>query len=1318
MRRLVTFLIFILSAVCFSKAAGIVSGTVFRISTTYTGNKTLMVENSALDNGKQVSVWTETGTNSQRWRITSAEDGAFYIDNAYTGKRLLRQSNISIAQSALNTSSAYQWTLIPITGVGYDDCYYITNKTGETDYVLELVPGAAIDKDAAPVRLAEKSNEKLPRQIWKIEQTQDIPNEVTIAMQGAMMDGWANRHFKWLSEETTGIWGEAECLEIILDAYETTGQKKYKEMFETAYAYFVSGNGGWNVQGNGKDWCSWNAYNDDVTWAVLASIRAHHLFKSHPNQDINYLKLAKDNFDTMYKRALRSVDGLTLLGWSEDEGKTGPLSCSNGPAEVAACYLAEATGDSLYYRKAKMLYDNQRIYFYDSSTGRVYDGFDSNWASPYNQGTFLGTAVMLYNRYKDEKYKKDAELILKFSYDDFCNNNNIITACNSEEDPYDKIRAIMFRYVRRFAVEFGRPEYSEWLQKNALQAYNNRNSSGLSRVNWEVKTDETVDWTPHSAFSAVAAAVNSKIDVTTTVKAAFDNIQAGSFDYISRVYSENHLAGNQMELVDMEDGGYLGYNIVDCQNDFATAVEFTLSNGATARTIELRLGSPTGKLLASVIVPASDNSFKTIQGTLNEELVGRNNIYLVFKGTANALRIKSFKFISGGTNFSEIENNDITDDGGVLESQYAGVNAQNSLTKLTDNDASTKYVVENKSDLWIEYTASARYVLTSYSITSADDNALCDPKSWTLYGSKDGTTWSALDTRTGQIFGNRKSTLNFSVSSDVDFQYYKLHITANNGASNTQIAEWQLFGERHTDSYVQDFTKSGGTLSSKASIDGSDDSLLSLNDNKAETYYSIAASELPVWIQYKSDVAVQLKGYSITAAGDSKYDPKSWTIEGSADGQNWTEIDSRSNEVFSARYICNNYEKSNSAKYTHFRLQITAANSNEVRISEWQIHGTSLNTYDVTSNKGGVITARWEGKSGEEYGKLIDGSVSKKYLVDGYKSFWAIYQSARPLVLTAYSLTSANDNPTKDPQTWVLYGSNDNKKWTILDEQKNQEFIYRNTTLYYPVEGADKYTYFKLDVLENKGAKGIQLAEWQMFGLFNEYQEDITENGGTLTALHPATDGTSLSDLTDNNEISKYYLDITKNVFGEGIWVKYQSPISMILSSYSLTSSNDSQNNDPKEWKLQGSNDDVNWVDIDSQSEASFDSRSERKVFNVNTENGYTYFRLFITARKGVAKGFQLAEWELFGSPASGIGEETIENDAIKFYPNQVVDLVTIELVEESVVTICDLKGTIMESFTLQQDMSKIDMSNYQSGTYILKIQSDSYSKTGFLLKQ
>jgi hypothetical protein len=545
--------------------------------------------------------------------------------------------------------------------------------------------------------------------------------------------------------------------------------------------------------------------------------------------------------------------------------------------------------------------------------------------------------------------------------------------------------------------------------------------------------------------------------------------------------------------------------------------------------------------------------------------------------------------------------------------------------------------------------------------------------------------------------------------------YFKLHITDNNGGTHTQVGEWQLFGDIDFDPYYNEITDNGGVLTTS----GNTATLNALTDNDAASIYSTSASGLPVWIQYKATTPVQIMAYSITSGDVIADAPKSWVLQGSNDGESWTNIQSKTNEVFDLRYIKKSYAVSTSNTYTYFRLQINAlfdANATEVRIAEWELFGTSISSYDITSHSTGVLTAQFPGNTNEKLDRLTDKSRTGKYCVSNQKTFWAKYETPRAARLIAYSLTSANDAPDRDPKSWILYGSNDDSNWTEIDRRTNEDFQYRYATQYYLTPTNAKYSFFKLDVTGNNGANTIQLAEWQLFGEYNEYAADITENGGILTASHPASNGTSLQALTDNKEATKYYLSIPS--FTNGVWFTYQSPAPVALKHYTLTSADDTPNNDPKTWTLQASNNGTDWTNIDTQSDIIFVNRCERKVFPASSGTAYTYYRLSVTERfKNADRGFHLAEWELFDTDNTAIiVPERTKQTTIS--PNPAVNDVTVSLTEKSFLSLFDMQGRLLYTQQAEPRAVTIPVNTYQPGVYLLRITSGNASESHRFIKK
>lgn len=140
---------------------------------------------------------------------------------------------------------------------------------------------------------------------------------------------------------------------------------------------------------------------------------------------------------------------------------------------------------------------------------------------------------------------------------------------------------------------------------------------------------------------------------------------------------------------------------------------------------------------------------------------------------------------------------DITDNGGVLSSQFQSNRPDENFEKIIDNDINTKYYQNGKKALWVQYRSAVTAIVTRYTITSGSDVEERDPKNWTLLGSNNGTSWTTLDSRTEEDFPTRKLTRTFEINNTQTFLYYRLNILSNGNNNNTQFAEWELFQRKN-----------------------------------------------------------------------------------------------------------------------------------------------------------------------------------------------------------------------------------------------------------------------------------------------------------------------------------------------------------------------------------------------------------------------------------------------------------------------------------------------------------------------------------------
>lgn len=475
-----------------AQTAGITSGRIYTIESKLS-NKLLNVSNASIDNSANVDCWTNTGSVAQRWIVTSIGNSVYTLINVASGKLL---HIVAAPSDSVNVDQ--------FTDTGSDDVKWTIKKAGRGSFYLKPAADQAFSlnlhsggtADGTNVDLAKSSPSDQQKWLFQNETTMEDPLAAVIADKA-----FAAWYTGYNIESVNGFfWDNAEMMEVVLDAFEVTKDPKYKTMFEAMYKNFILK--------NGADWQG-NKYNDDIAWMVLVSVRGYFL-----TGNISYRDKAKEQFDKMYARAFNYSYGGGMLWYHT---KTTKNACINGPSMVACCYLAQATGDSTYYNKAISLYTWSKLYLFDAASGKLNDNVDldkktgqlkvSTWSSTYNQGTYLGAAVMLYKYTKEASYLSEAQKIALYIRDTMYNSKVMNNEDNGNDLP--GFKGIFARYARMYTVELNKTDLVEWLRLNAKVAYNNRNSQDLIHTKWATRTSETK---PKSAFgcsTAVSLLMNS-----------------------------------------------------------------------------------------------------------------------------------------------------------------------------------------------------------------------------------------------------------------------------------------------------------------------------------------------------------------------------------------------------------------------------------------------------------------------------------------------------------------------------------------------------------------------------------------------------------------------------------------------------------------------------------------------------------------------------------------------------------------------------------------------------------------------------------------
>jgi predicted alpha-1,2-mannosidase len=123
-----------------------------------------------------------------------------------------------------------------------------------------------------------------------------------------------------------------------------------------------------------------------------------------------------------------------------------------------------------------------------------------------------------------------------------------------------------------------------------------------------------------------------------------------------------------------------------------------------------------------------------------------------------------------------------------VEANGENTGAGEIATNVADGDKFTKWLVFEPTG-WLIFSLSQPVTIRKYALTSANDADGRDPRNWTLLGSNDGTTWTTLDTRSGEDFTSRFQTKQYEFANSTAYQFFKLDITQNHGEGIVQLAD-------------------------------------------------------------------------------------------------------------------------------------------------------------------------------------------------------------------------------------------------------------------------------------------------------------------------------------------------------------------------------------------------------------------------------------------------------------------------------------------------------------------------------------------------
>ncbi len=286
-------------------------------------------------------------------------------------------------------------------------------------------------------------------------------------------------------------WPQAHALDLMVDAYKRTNDNLYKTTINDWYSGVKAQNGNTFL----------NVFYDDMIWNSLAMLRAYNATndEKYKTAAIEVWNDIKGGWNTTYANG--------GIAWKKDQPYS-KNAVSNGPASIIGSRLYQQFGNTSDKEWALKLYDWEKEYLFNPASGAVYDGIDGRtnetnkaWIFTYNQGTFIGAALELYNITKERGYLNDAMKAADYTLNNLIDGNDRLLKSEGNGDG-GLFKGIFIRYFTQLILH---PEldsavkkrYTLFLKHNAETLWRQGTNKSLVTFGpyWKTKPGSSTDLT-------------------------------------------------------------------------------------------------------------------------------------------------------------------------------------------------------------------------------------------------------------------------------------------------------------------------------------------------------------------------------------------------------------------------------------------------------------------------------------------------------------------------------------------------------------------------------------------------------------------------------------------------------------------------------------------------------------------------------------------------------------------------------------------------------------------------------------------------------
>jgi len=494
------------------------------------------------------------------------------------------------------------------------------------------------------------------------------------------------------------------------------------------------------------------------------------------------------------------------------------------------------------------------------------------------------------------------------------------------------------------------------------------------------------------------------------------------------------------------------------------------------------------------------------------------------------------------------------------------------------------------------------------------------------------------------IAGATSQQLKFVVATADDGKQYRVVITApENQTATSAVATLKVSPNPDEAIVLTDVTQPGDAIVASSNNSPGSEGVANVIDNQPTKYLNFdGGSGLPTGFTVTPSVGTTVvRGLTLTSANDGpERDPATYVLEGSNNGANWTQISQGDVPPFGAtRFLKVQVDFVNNAAYKQYRLTFPTTRGPStccMQVSEVELLGF-VTPPDVTQPGDPIVASSNNSPGSEGVANVIDNQPTKYLNFDGGSALptgFTVSPSVGGTIVTGIGLTSANDAADRDPADFTLEGSLDGKLFTVIAQGTVPAFPARFQThnIFFP--NALAFNTYRVTFPHTQGPSTccMQISEVELFGVTAPVPSDVTQPGDPIVASSNNSPGSEGVANVIDNQPTKYLNFDGGTGLPTGFTVT-PSIGSTILKGITLTAANDAADRDPKNFVVEGSNDDgTTFVTIATGDVNPFPARFDKQVFFFSNKGVFKTYRVTFPQTQGPSTCcMQISEVELLG---------------------------------------------------------------------------------------